>query len=60
VFNLKYQRSLSNHEIAEHLGISLQTVKNQLSKALHLVGQHMQLQQLNPSVFLSLSFFLFF
>jgi len=60
VFNLKYQRSLSNHEIAEQLGISLQTVKNQLSKALHLVRQHMQQQQLHPSVFLSLSFFLFF
>lgn len=60
VFNLKYQRSLSNHEIAEQLGISLQTVKNQLSKALTLVRQHMQQQQLNPTVFLSLSFLLFF
>lgn len=60
VFNLKYQRSLSNHEIAEQLGISLQTVKNQLSKALNLVRKQMQQQQLNPSVFLSLSFFLFF
>lgn len=60
VFNLKYQRSLSNHEIAEHLGISLQTVKNQLSKALHIVRQQMQQQQLNPTVFLSLSFLLFF
>lgn len=60
VFNLKYQRSLSNHEIAEQLGISLQTVKNQLSKALHLVRQQMRHQQLNPTVFLSLSFLLFF
>ncbi|MGJ1414154.1 RNA polymerase sigma factor [Sphingobacterium multivorum] len=60
VFNLKYQRSLSNHEIAEQLGISLQTVKNQLSKALNLVRQHMQQQQLNPAVFVSLSFLLFF
>jgi RNA polymerase sigma factor, sigma-70 family len=60
VFNLKYQRSLSNHEIAEQLGISLQTVKNQLSKALNLVRQHMQQRQLNPTVFLSLSFLLFF
>lgn len=60
VFNLKYQRSLSNHEIAEQLGISLQTVKNQLSKALNLVRQHMQQQQLDPMLFLSISFFLFF
>jgi RNA polymerase sigma-70 factor (ECF subfamily) len=60
VFNLKYQRSLSNHEIAEQLGISLQTVKNQLSKALNLVRQHMQQQQLNPTVFVSLSLLLFF
>lgn len=60
VFNLKYQRSLSNHEIAEQLGISLQTVKNQLSKALQLVREHMQQQQLNPTLFLSLSFLLFF
>lgn len=60
VFNLKYQRSLSNHEIAEQLGISLQTVKNQLSKALILVRNHMQQQQLNPTVFLSVSFFIFF
>ncbi|MNK13850.1 ECF RNA polymerase sigma factor SigW [compost metagenome] len=60
VFNLKYQRSLSNHEIAEQLGISLQTVKNQLSKALNLVRQHMQQQQLNPTVFVSLSLLVFF
>lgn len=59
VFTLKYQRSLSNREIAEQLGISLQTVKNQLSKALHLVRQQMQQQQLNPTVFLSLTFLLF-
>lgn len=60
VFNLKYQRSLSNHEIAEQLGISLQTVKNQLSKALQLVRQQIQQQQLNPTVFLSLSLLFFF
>ncbi|MFD2904823.1 sigma-70 family RNA polymerase sigma factor [Sphingobacterium anhuiense] len=60
VFNLKYQRSLSNLEIAEQLGISLQTVKNQLSKALTLVRTHMQQQQLNPMVYLSVSLLLFF
>lgn len=34
VFNLKFYRSLNNSEIAERLGISLQTVKNQLSRSL--------------------------
>ena len=60
VFNLKYQRSLSNLEIAERLGISLQTVKNQLSKGLRVVRTHMQQQQLNPMVYLSVSLLLFF
>jgi RNA polymerase sigma-70 factor (ECF subfamily) len=60
VFNLKYQRSLSNLEIAEQLGISLQTVKNQLSKALGLVRTHMQQQQLNPMLYLSVTLLLFF
>lgn len=60
VFNMKYQRSLSNLEIAEQLGISLQTVKNQLSRALTLVRTHMQQQQLNPMLYLSVSLLLFF
>lgn len=60
VFNMKYQRSLSNLEIAEQLGISLQTVKNQLSKALKLVRTHMQQQQLNPMLYLSVVLFLLF
>lgn len=60
VFNLKYQCSLSNHEIAGQLGISLQTVKNQLSKALHFLRKQMRQQQLIPMFFLLNSFFLFF
>lgn len=34
IFRLKYYRSYSNQEIAESLGISNQTVKNQLSRSL--------------------------
>lgn len=46
VFELKYNRSLTNQEIADLLGVSTQTVKNQLSKALRLLRKSTSNHQL--------------
>lgn len=59
VFQLKYYSSLNNQQIAENLGLSTQTVKNQLSKALQQIRRHMESQQLDTSLFAFISVFLF-
>lgn len=50
VFQLKYYRSLNNQEIAENLGLSTQTVKNQLSKGLQQIRKHMEAERLDTSL----------
>lgn len=50
VFQLKYYSSLNNQEIADNLGLSTQTVKNQLSKALTKIRQHMEAERLDTSL----------
>lgn len=51
VFQMKYYKSLNNQEIAENLGLSTQTVKNQLSKALTQIRQQMESEHLDTSFF---------
>ncbi len=50
VFQLKYYRSLNNQEIADNLGLSTQTVKNQLSKGLQQIRRHMKSERLDTSL----------
>lgn len=56
VFNLKYYRSLSNQEIADCLGISLQTVKNQLSRSLTYIRRNIPKRHLDPTIWALLTF----
>lgn len=49
VFQMKYYNSLNNQEIADNLGLSTQTVKNQLSKALQQIRKHMEAESLDTS-----------
>ncbi|KGE13122.1 RNA polymerase sigma factor [Sphingobacterium deserti] len=51
VFQLKYYKALNNKEIADSLGLSTQTVKNQLSKALQQIRRHMEEQQVDVIYF---------
>lgn len=52
VFQLKYYKALNNKEIADNLGLSTQTVKNQLSKALQQIRRHMEAQQVDAIYFI--------
>lgn len=47
VFELKYSKALTNQEISDVLGISIQTVKNQLSKALDLLRKSTRTHQMD-------------
>lgn len=47
VFELKYNKALTNQEISDMLGISIQTVKNQLSKALNLLRKSASTHQMD-------------
>ena len=58
VFSLKYHRSLSNLEIAETLGISVQTVKNQLMRSLQHIRKYIPEHLSHPTAFLCLVFLL--
>lgn len=50
VFQLKYYQSYSNQEIAQKLGISIQTVKNQLSRSLDLIRRELPAQMAYSTV----------
>lgn len=58
VFNLKYYRSLSNKEIAETMGISVQTVKNQLMRSLQHIRKSVPEHLSHSTTFLFALFFL--
>ncbi|MBD1432060.1 RNA polymerase sigma-70 factor [Sphingobacterium sp. DN00404] len=58
VFSLKYHRSLSNLEIAETMGISVQTVKNQLMRSLQHIRNYIPEHLSHPTAFLFLLFLL--
>lgn len=60
IFQLKYYQSYSNQEIASLLGISNQTVKNQLCKSLDQVRKELAEKKVHDTVFLlpMLSYFL--
>ncbi|GHE29819.1 RNA polymerase sigma factor [Sphingobacterium griseoflavum] len=60
VFQLKYYRSLNNQEIAENLGLSTQTVKNQLSKGLQQIRRHMEAERMDTSMLSLIGIFLLF
>ncbi|MDX2303388.1 MAG: RNA polymerase sigma-70 factor [Microscillaceae bacterium] len=60
IFLLSRFENLSNHEIADKLDISLQTVKNQLSLALNHLRQSLNLNNEGVSVLMLLLFFVEF
>ena len=58
VFHLKYHNSFSNTEIAESMGISLQTVKNQLMRALQHIRKYLPKHLSHPTIWLFFAFIL--
>ncbi|MCL7987027.1 sigma-70 family RNA polymerase sigma factor [Sphingobacterium sp. lm-10] len=52
IFELKYYQSYSNQEIASLLGISNQTVKNQLSRSLDQVRKELAEKSVHDTVFI--------
>lgn len=54
IFLLSRFEYLSNQEIADKLGISLQTVKNQISKALAYLREHLEVKMTSLLLFLLL------